>query len=76
MWHTICTLVIQGNSKLLVVGNQFDTLSPNLSFGHNLCCCKCSNESCKPILDIYVLRAFQWYKEIFNTMNFDPLITI
>jgi hypothetical protein len=23
-------------------------------------------------LDIYVLRAFQWYKELFNPLGFDP----
>ncbi len=28
--------------------------------------------SCKPILDIYVLRAFKWYKKLFNPMSFDP----
>jgi len=27
--------------------------------------------SCKPILDIYVPRAFQSYKELFNPMGFD-----
>ncbi len=26
----------------------------------------------KPILDIYVSRAFQWYKELFNPLSFDP----
>jgi hypothetical protein len=31
-----------------------------------------SNRTCDPILDIYVLRAFQWYNELFNLMNFDP----
>ncbi len=25
-----------------------------------------------PILDIYILRVFQWYKEILNPMKFDP----
>jgi hypothetical protein len=28
--------------------------------------------SCKPILDIYVPRFFQWYKELFDPMGFDP----
>jgi hypothetical protein len=46
-------------------------LTPNLSFGHNLCF-NYPNGSCKPILDIYVLRAFQRYNEIFNLMGFDP----
>jgi hypothetical protein len=30
------------------------------------------NGSCKPILDIYIIRSFQWYKELFNPMSFDP----
>jgi len=42
-----------------------------LCFSHNLCC-KYSNGSCKPILDIYVLKSFQWYKKLLNSMNFDP----
>jgi hypothetical protein len=29
--------------------------------------------SCEPILNIYILRDFQWYKNFFNPMNFDPL---
>jgi hypothetical protein len=41
------------------------------SFGHNSCL-KCPNGSCEPTLDIYFPRAFQWYKEIFNPMGFDP----
>jgi hypothetical protein len=40
-------------------------------FGHNLCF-KYLNASWKPILDIYVLRVFQWYKKIFNSMSFGP----
>jgi hypothetical protein len=55
----------QGDSRYLMVGSQ----TPNLSFGHNLCL-KCPNRSCQPILDIYVPRAFQWYKERFNLMGF------
>jgi hypothetical protein len=45
-------------------------LTPDLSFGHNLCF-RCPNGSCKPILDIYVLIAFQWYKELLNPLGFD-----
>ncbi len=41
-----------------------------LFLSHNLCY-KYLNGSCEPILDIYVLRIFQWYKEIFNPMNFN-----
>jgi hypothetical protein len=54
-----------------MVGSQTANLTSDPAFGHNLCF-ECPNESCEPILDIYVLRAFQWYKEIFNPMRFDP----
>jgi hypothetical protein len=40
-------------------------------FGHNLCF-KCPNGQCKPILDIYTLITFQWYKELFKVMSFGP----
>jgi len=53
-----------------MVGSQIDNLIPNPSFGHDLCF-KYSNESYEPILDIYVPKAFQWYKELFNSMHFD-----
>jgi len=52
-------------------GSQIGNLIPNLSFGHNFCF-KYLNASCKPILDIYVSRSFQWYEKIFNPMIFDP----
>jgi hypothetical protein len=72
MWHTTCTQVNQGNSQLIVVENQIGSLIPNPSFGHNLCF-KYSNGTCKPVLNIYVLRVFhdKWYKKIFNPMIFD-----
>jgi hypothetical protein len=54
-----------------MVESQIGTLIPNLSFGHNLCF-DYPNESCEPILDIYVSRSFQWYNEFFDSMNFDP----
>jgi len=54
-----------------VVENQIDKLIFDFSFSHNLCC-KHSNGSCEPILDIYTLRAFQWYKKLFNLMGFPP----
>ncbi len=41
------------------------------SFGHNLCF-RCSNKQCDPILNIYVPRAFQWYKERYKSFSFDP----
>jgi len=64
------THVIRNNSQLLWSGIKLNTSTPSPSFGHNLCC-KYSNESHEPILNIFVSRTFQWYK-IFNPMNFDP----
>jgi hypothetical protein len=40
------------------------------SFGHNLCF-RCLNEWCELTLDIYIPRAFQWYKEHLKPLNFD-----
>jgi hypothetical protein len=42
----------------------------DLSFSHNLCF-KCLDGSYEPILNIYVLKTFQWYKELFNPTNFE-----
>jgi hypothetical protein len=61
----------QGDSKLLVVEIQIGNLTIDRYFNYNLCF-KYSNGSCEPILDIFVLSVFQWYKELFNPMNFDP----
>jgi len=71
MWHATCTQGNQGDSQLLVVENQIGNLTPDPSLGHNVCL-KHPNGPCKPILDIYVLRIFQWYKKLFNPMNFGP----
>jgi hypothetical protein len=54
-----------------VVGSQTASLTPDLSFNHNLCCRR-PNGSCKAILDIYTLRPFQRYKEHLNARCFDP----
>jgi len=71
MSHTICKQINWVNSRLFLVKSQTINLTPNLSFGHNLCF-KCLNEQCEPILNIYVLRYFQWYKECHKLLNFDP----
>jgi hypothetical protein len=70
IWHTTCTQGNQGDSCLLMVGSQIDNFTLDLFFGHNLCF-KCPNGSCKPILDIYIPKAFPWYMELFNPMGFD-----
>jgi hypothetical protein len=75
MSHVVCSLVFRVDSRLLVVGSQNwqtpGSSTPGPSFAHNLCF-KCSNEQCEPILDIYTLRAFQWYKERHKPSRFDP----
>ncbi len=71
MWHTTCTQGGQGGSWLLVVRIQIGNLTPDPSLGHNLCF-NYPNGSCKPNLDIYVQKAFQWYNELFNPMGYDP----
>jgi hypothetical protein len=65
---------MQGNwvdSRLLMVGNRITNLTLDPSFDHNLCF-KYSNGSCEPILNIYIPRFFQWYKDLLNLMGFDP----
>ncbi len=54
MLHATC---MQGNwvDFKLLMGSQIANLTPDPSFGHNLCF-RCSNGSCEPILDIYVPR--------------------
>jgi hypothetical protein len=69
--HATCTQGNQVDSQLFMVGSQTTRLIPDLFFGHKLCF-RCPNGSCKPILDIYVSIAFQWYKELFKARGFDP----
>jgi hypothetical protein len=45
------------DSQLLVVGSQTSSLTPDPSFAHNLGC-RCSNDQCEAILDIYTSRPF------------------
>jgi hypothetical protein len=71
MSHAACTLGNRVNSRLLMVKSQIGNLIPGLSFDHNLCF-RCPNGQCKPISDIYISIAFQWYKKLFKMMGFDP----
>ncbi len=71
-WYVACHLNAS-KSGWFMTFNDWESnwhLIPNPSFSHNLCF-NYSNEPCKLILDIYVSKAFQWYKKIFNLMNFD-----
>jgi hypothetical protein len=69
--HSTCMHWGRANSRLLVVESQTASLTPGLSFNHNLCC-RCPNGSCEAIFDIYSSRPFQWYKEHIKAMCFDP----
>jgi hypothetical protein len=46
------------DSRLLVVGSQTTNLTPGPSFAHNLGC-RCPNDQCEAISDIYTSRPFQ-----------------
>jgi hypothetical protein len=70
MLQTTCTQENRVDSPLLMVKSQIANLTPDFSFGHNLCF-RCLNGSCEPILNIYVSIAFQWYNEVFNPIGFD-----
>jgi hypothetical protein len=48
----------QVDSRLLVVGSQIASLTPGPSFAHNLGC-RCPNDQCEAISDIYTSRPFQ-----------------
>jgi len=54
-----------------MVRSQTTKLIRGFFLDHNLCF-RCPNGWCEPILDIYISIHFQWYKELFNLMGFDP----
>jgi hypothetical protein len=58
MWHTTCTQRNHGDSRLLMIESQIDNLTPDFSFGYNLCF-RYPHGACEPILDIYIPKAFQ-----------------
>jgi hypothetical protein len=59
------------DSRLLVVGSQIGSLTPGLSFAHNLGC-RCPNGQCAAIFNIYASRPFQWHQEHPNARYFAP----
>ncbi len=71
MSHSTCTHRDRVDSRILVVGSQTTSLTPGLSFDHNLCF-RCPNGSCEAILDIYTSRPFQRYKEHLKARCFNP----
>jgi hypothetical protein len=58
-------------SWLLVVGSQIASLTPGPSFAHNLGC-RCSNDQCEAISDIYTSRPFQWHQKHPKARCFSP----
>jgi hypothetical protein len=54
-----------------MVESQIDNLTHDLFLSHNSCF-KYPNGSFEPILDIYISRIFQWYKELFQSNEFWP----
>jgi len=75
MLHAICTHTNWVDSRLLVVGSQTANSTSGPSFGHTLCF-KCPNGRCETILDIYVPRAFHWYKKTSNHWVLTPAIAL
>jgi hypothetical protein len=59
------------DSRLLVVGSQTVSLILGPSFAHNLGC-RCPNDQCEAIFDIYASRPFQWHQEHLNARCFGP----
>jgi hypothetical protein len=59
------------DSRLLMVGSQTASLTPGLSFAHNLGY-KCPNDQCEAIFDIYASRPFQWHQEHPDARCFGP----
>jgi hypothetical protein len=57
--------------RLLVVESQIASLTLGPSFAHNLGC-RCPNDQCEAILNIYALRNFQWHQEHLNARCFGP----
>jgi hypothetical protein len=58
MSHSRSTRWEQVDSRLLMVGSQIASLTPGPSFTYNLGC-RCPNDQCEAILDIYTSRPFQ-----------------
>jgi hypothetical protein len=71
MWLLASLLARTFVSPSLGCEPKFKVMTLDPSFDHNLCF-KYPNGSCEPILNIYILRGFHWYDELFNLMNFDP----
>ncbi len=61
----------QVDSRLLVVESQTVSLTPGRSFAYNLGC-RCPNDQCEAISNIYTSRSFQWHQEHPKAKCFAP----
>jgi hypothetical protein len=59
------------DSRLLVVESQTANLTPDPSFARNLGC-RCPNDQCEAITNIYTSRPFQWHQEHLKARCFAP----
>jgi hypothetical protein len=59
------------DSRLLVVGSQIASLTPDPSFAHYLGY-RCRNDQWEAIFYIYASRTFQWHQEHLNARCFGP----
>jgi hypothetical protein len=59
------------DSWLLVVLSQTASLTPGPSFAHNLGC-RCPNDQCEAISDVYTSRPFQWHQKHPKARCFAP----
>jgi hypothetical protein len=59
------------DSRLLMVGSQTGSLTPDPSFAHNLGY-RYPNDQCEAIFDIYASRPFQWHQEHLDERFFGP----
>jgi hypothetical protein len=74
MSHTTCTQINRIDSQLSVVWSQTINLTPNVSFGHNLCF-RCPNGMRLHFRQL-PFNIFQWYKELFNPLGLTLAITL
>jgi hypothetical protein len=71
MLHATYTQGNRVDSWLLVVGSQIVNLTPAFPLAIT-CVLDVQMGVVRPFLNIYVSIVFQWYKELFNLMGFDP----
>jgi hypothetical protein len=69
--HSLSARRERVDSRLLVVRSQIANLTPGPSFAHNLGC-RCPNDQCEAIPDIYTSSPFQRHQEHPKARCFAP----